>query len=107
MDPRDATIAEIQAKLDEIEVACKQLKELFDQSRAFREMMDGLKQAAAGRQPFDPAVVQQIHCLTATYNSAATLFQHAPRFKELRSQLGRVILAARFEKAFGRIRSHP
>ena len=107
MDPRDATIAEIQAKLDEIEAACKQLKELFDQSRAFREMIDGIKQAAARRQPFDPAVVQQLLCLTETYRATATIFQHAPRFKELRSEVARAVRAGRFEKTFGRIRFHP
>ena len=57
MNPADATIVNIQAKLEEIEAGLTELKEFFEQSRAYKDLIEGITQAAAKRQPFDPAAV--------------------------------------------------
>lgn len=110
MNPADATIADIQAKLDEIEAAAKCLNESLSQSREFKALTDGLLAAIEDRSQFDPEAVQRFFRLLETYKSIGGLLEKAPLTGggslDLRRKTAQAIFRRRWPKFLGSVRFH-
>jgi hypothetical protein len=109
-NPADATVAEIQTGLDEIEAAVKRLNESFSQSREYKALTDGIVAACEDRGQLDPAAVQRFFRLIETYKSIGGLMSKSPfaggGAKEMRKKVARAILIRRWPKFLGTVHFH-
>jgi len=110
MNPPDATIAEIQMQLTEIEAAAKRLNECLNQSREYNALIDGIIQAVENPRQLDRAAFEQFHRLLETYKSIGGLLEKAPftggGAKEIRLKVARAIFRRRWPKFLGSVRFH-
>ena len=111
MNPADATVAQIQTQLDEIEAAVKRLNESLIQSREYNALVEGLLQAIEDQKQFDLEAVQRFFRLLHTYKSVGDLLEKAPftekgGAKEIRLKVARAIFRRRWPKFLGSVRFH-